>query len=682
MMRILWIGLLTGGMVLAQTPASRYDVVKPASTASTAAQTGGTVELTVPGNKQWIDTGIDVAAGDILRFTATGSLRYNGKEILPDGIARGWMDMIKSFPVGDGKRGALVGRVGENATNRPFLIGPKGERRVPVKGRLFLGINQASTDGADGSFTVKLERVAAVASKAVREQLPLVKMTTEQLNSVPVRVGDKDGTPGDRVNFFIVGSEVQVVAALQAADWVTVDRTIKDTILRGALASFSKQAYLTIPMSELYLFERPQDYGWAHADPLMVVAARHHFRIWRAPFKVGGRTVWAGAGTHDVGFDKDKRNGKITHKIDPETDKERDFIGQSLQDTGMVAAREYMTVKTPLLKANTAHGQEFVSDGRTLIIYMENDGQDASELFSDTFCSVLVQNNPDTGNWGGCQDWIQKPGKTDVKLAPVTKEYRVLVVPGFMSSCFAESPAFDEGIQALRKQFGVTAELLQVGNDAAEVNAKEIAKYVNDSWKTDQRKWILVGYSKGTPDIQEALAREGITDKVAAFVSVAGASGGSPIADAMPGQADRWIQQFKFKTCRGDMSSGFKSLSKAARQAFLASFPNPMVPTYSVVAASGKENTSKALLQTWMLMNSFDPIHDGQLTRQDAIVPGSKYLGVAKGDHFAVALPFDKSPDSTIRSNMDKTRYPRAALLETVVRIVQADLAKTDVVQQ
>jgi len=223
----------------------------------------------------------------------------------------------------------------------------------------------------------------------------------------------------------------------------------------------------------------------------------------------------------------------------------------------------------------------------------------------------------------------------------------------------------------------MTVELLGVGNDGSEVNAKEIARYVNESWKTDQRKWILVGYSKGTPDIQEALAREGIADKVAAFVSVAGASGGSPIADAMPGQADRWIRQFQFKTCRGDLSTGFKSLGKGVRQAFLAAFPEPKVPTYSVVAASSKENTSKALQQTWMLMNSFDPVHDGQLTRQDAIVPGSKYLGVLKGDHFAVALPFDKSPDATVRNNMDKTRYPRAALLEALLRVVQAELAPT-----
>jgi hypothetical protein len=225
-------------------------------------------------------------------------------------------------------------------------------------------------------------------------------------------------------------------------------------------------------------------------------------------------------GTHDVGFDKDERNGKLTHKIDPETDKERDFIGQSLADTGWWRRGRHDGAEP------AAQGQ----DGPRAGVLRRADAgdlprreeQDASEVFSDTFCSVLVQNNPDTGNWGGCQDWAERAGRTDLRLGPLGKEYRVLVVPGFMSSCFAESPAFEEGTRALRKQYGMTVELLGVGNDGSEVNAKEIARYLNESWKTDQRKWILVGYSKGTPDIQEALAREGIADKVAAFVSVAG----------------------------------------------------------------------------------------------------------------------------------------------------------------
>jgi hypothetical protein len=126
-------------------------------------------------------------------------------------------------------------------------------------------------------------------------------------------------------------------------------------------------------MSELQLFGRVQDFGYAQADPVMVVASRHHFRIWKAPFTAGGQTVWAGAGTHDIGFEKDQRNNGVTHKIDPATDGERDYIGQSLQQTGEVAKDEYLTPTHPITEARTATGGGFTSDGRTLIIYLQPD---------------------------------------------------------------------------------------------------------------------------------------------------------------------------------------------------------------------------------------------------------------------------------------------------------------------
>ena len=42
---------------------------------------------------------------------------------------------------------------------------------------------------------------------------------------------------------------------------------------------------------------------------------------------------------------------------------------------------------------------------------------------------------------------------------------------------------------------------------------------------------------------------------------------------------------------------------------------------------------------------------------------------------FAVALPFDKSSDATIKSGMDKTKYPRGALIESLIRYVTDNLA-------
>ena len=152
---------------------------------------------------------------------------------------------------------------------------------------------------------------------------------------------------------------------------MAVDKNAKDSFLRGAVGTFSKQAYLTMPMSELLLFGRVQDYGFAHSVPLQTVMARHHFRIWKAPFQVEGQTLWAGAGTHDTGFDRDQRTGGVTHKIDPDTDKEREYILETLKQSGEVVASAYVTPKDTITKAKTAHGEEFHSDGRILVIYLK-----------------------------------------------------------------------------------------------------------------------------------------------------------------------------------------------------------------------------------------------------------------------------------------------------------------------
>ena len=84
-----------------------------------------------------------------------------------------------------------------------------------------------------------------------------------------------------------------------------------------------------------------------------MVATRHHLRLWKTALPAGNSTIWAGAGTHDVGLEKDQRNGGTTHKIDPDVDKEREFIAQSLNATGLVA-KMIMTPSRPVKDARTA----------------------------------------------------------------------------------------------------------------------------------------------------------------------------------------------------------------------------------------------------------------------------------------------------------------------------------------
>ena len=193
----------------------------------------------------------------------------------------------------------------------------------------------------------------------------------KDINGLPRRVNDEFQNQGDMVNFVLVGSEQQVKDALDAANWHVADIDSKEAVLKAVLQTYEKKDYLQMPMSQLYLFGRKQDYGYELAQAYSVVASRHHFRIWKAPTTWNGQTVWAGAGTHDIGFEKDQRNGKVTHKIDPAVDGERDNIGQTLQASGKVKSLYYYLPPDPVQGAKNATGGGYHSDGRILVVVLQ-----------------------------------------------------------------------------------------------------------------------------------------------------------------------------------------------------------------------------------------------------------------------------------------------------------------------
>ena len=200
---------------------------------------------------------------------------------------------------------------------------------------------------------------------------PIDSKLHKAIDGLPRRVNDQYQNLGDMVNFVIVGSQKSVQAALDAANWHVADTTKKQAVLDALLETYENKDYLEMPMSTLYLFGRPQDFGYEMAEPIAMVASRHHFRIWKAPFTWNGQEVWVGAGTHDIGFAKDKRNGSVTHKIDPLVDGERDNIGASLQKTSKVKSLTYYLPSNPVQRAKNATGDGYQSDGRLLVIILQ-----------------------------------------------------------------------------------------------------------------------------------------------------------------------------------------------------------------------------------------------------------------------------------------------------------------------
>ncbi len=365
----------------------------------------------------WTDTGLDLQTGDVVKISATAMTASTGQPCDPKGAGTGSADL----PLPGSATGALIARL--HAQSTPVFVGASGELHATDASHLFLGMNVTGTPSCQGGFTVKVEKIPAAGSgqqqsrgQQLKSQLgtaaqvfmagqfginepnsggsnaatgapeagtataaaslklstaPLPSDLRKSIDTLPRRVNDQFNNLGDMVNFVIVGSETDVQAALEAANWHVADTNNKRAVLNALMQTYDNKDYLAMPMSTLYLFGRKQDFGYEMAEPIAMVASRHHFRIWKAPFTWNGHDVWCGAGTHDIGFAKDKRNNEVTHKIDPAVDGERDNIGSSLQKSGKAKTLTYYLPPDPVQDAKNATGDGYHSDGRMLVILLQ-----------------------------------------------------------------------------------------------------------------------------------------------------------------------------------------------------------------------------------------------------------------------------------------------------------------------
>ena len=108
--------------------------------------------VNVDASAQWTDTGVDVRAGQRVRFRATGEVRWGpGRKDGPAGEGGSHSNAGRPMPSRPGA--ALIGRVGPGQDL--FFIGDdEGEIRVRNSGRLYLGVNDDYLQDNSGAFRV------------------------------------------------------------------------------------------------------------------------------------------------------------------------------------------------------------------------------------------------------------------------------------------------------------------------------------------------------------------------------------------------------------------------------------------------------------------------------------------------------------------------------------------------
>ncbi|HEY5978445.1 MAG TPA: LssY C-terminal domain-containing protein [Microlunatus sp.] len=138
-----------------------------------------------------------------------------------------------------------------------------------------------------------------------------------------------DGLLGDPVNLAVLGHEGQIHEAMTAAGWILADDLDARSGRAMVTATVARRSYPQAPVSPLMLFDRQQDFAYQQ-EVGGSTSQRHHVRFWRCPegwMLPGGYAAdWLAAGTYDKSVGFSLFTFQITHKIEANTDIERDFV--------------------------------------------------------------------------------------------------------------------------------------------------------------------------------------------------------------------------------------------------------------------------------------------------------------------------------------------------------------------
>jgi hypothetical protein len=303
--------------------------------------------------------------------------------------------------------------------------------------------------------------------------------------------------------------------------------------------------------------------------------------------------------------------------------------------------------------------------------------------FREIYCEVLEARKLEQPDYRSCDVALtrvadEKPGaRQTVQLGRSNARLKVFFVPGIGWDCFSDWLAPPASTVNHIKNLGYDFELVPIeGLSSSGRNARIIRDTVLQSAHVGAHgSAILIGYSKGSPDVLEAVTvYPELRAHVAAVVSISGAVWGSPLAKGVKQSYLAPLRHWPGATCSAGDGGGLESLTPAIREEWMAENRLPSgIRYYSLVTLPDPNNISAILKLSFGQLAEVDARNDSQLVFSDQFIPGSTFLAYLNADHWAAALPIARSHSLLGRTFVNRNAYPREALLEAILRSVEED---------
>jgi undecaprenyl-diphosphatase len=175
------------------------------------------------------------------------------------------------------------------------------------------------------------------------------------------------GNTQEPMSFLVIAkSDKDLKNLFYQAGWHQADYVNRYTLLKLIETSLLNESYKTGPMTPSFWNSRVHDLGFQKPTSKDTIRERHHVRFWKTNiFTLDGKRLYLGTASFDTSI-----KWFITHRIDPNIDKEREYLFLDLVKTGLIKSYKKVQLVNPV-KGKNFSGDPFYTDGKAYILSLK-----------------------------------------------------------------------------------------------------------------------------------------------------------------------------------------------------------------------------------------------------------------------------------------------------------------------
>ncbi|MDD3144617.1 MAG: LssY C-terminal domain-containing protein [Candidatus Gracilibacteria bacterium] len=174
------------------------------------------------------------------------------------------------------------------------------------------------------------------------------------------------GRETETINFiFLSKSDDNLLRLFNDSGWKEADKIGRYSLKNIGKALLNNELYNNAPITPLYWNKEIQNFGFEKFTDKNTIKIRHHIRIWKSNYKIGENYIYVGCGVYDDGL-----KWGITHKIDPDIDKEREYIFSTFTNNYDIKNYDLLQLEKAFEGKNFS-GDKFFTDGKAYYIEIQ-----------------------------------------------------------------------------------------------------------------------------------------------------------------------------------------------------------------------------------------------------------------------------------------------------------------------